>query len=195
MFLARGNLKCFFFFFSGSLCALPADNGPCLSEIQDALSPAKKTSITQACSNYLSDLQTSCSIRTASSNFDECTNICGKLKCWRWLLFNALLFLAFHVVLRSTRSTLQHADLIFSSALTKLVRLWQHPSTISSCLSLISLWKEYIQVVFVCLFVVVCFLFFCFFIFFNIMLLLRFSKVAVKRLFYVPCSLRVYFRN
>ena len=70
-----------FFFFTGSLCALPADNGPCLSEIQDALSPAKKTDITQACSNYLSDLQTSCSIRTASSNFDECTNICGKWKC------------------------------------------------------------------------------------------------------------------
>lgn len=61
----------------GSLCSLPADNGPCLSEIQDALSPAKKTSLTQACANYLSDLQNSCSIQTTSSNFQECKNICG----------------------------------------------------------------------------------------------------------------------
>ena len=75
------TLLILFLFFAGSLCALPADNGPCLSEIQDALSPAKQTSITQACSNYLTDLQTSCSIRKTSSNFDECTNICGKLKC------------------------------------------------------------------------------------------------------------------
>ena len=66
--------------FAGSLCSLPADNGPCLSEIQDALSPAKKTSLTQACANYLSDLQNSCSIQTTSSNFQECKNICGKFR-------------------------------------------------------------------------------------------------------------------
>ena len=64
--------------FAGNLCALPADNGPCLSEIQDALSPSKKTGLTQACANYLSDLQNSCSIQTTSSNFEECGKICGK---------------------------------------------------------------------------------------------------------------------
>jgi len=63
----------------GNLCALPADNGPCLSEIQDALSPSKKTGLTQACANYLSDLQNSCSIQTTSSNFGECGKICGNV--------------------------------------------------------------------------------------------------------------------
>jgi len=61
----------------GSLCALPPDNGPCLSVLQDVLSPAKITSVTPACANYLSDLQNSCSMKNTSSNFEECTSICG----------------------------------------------------------------------------------------------------------------------
>lgn len=65
--------------FTGSLCALPPDNGPCLWDIEDALTPAKKTSLTQACVNYLSDIQSSCSVKNSSSSFAECENICGRL--------------------------------------------------------------------------------------------------------------------
>lgn len=78
--LAREKSQAFYCLsLTGSLCALPPDNGPCLSVLQDVLSPAKITSVTPACANYLSDLQNSCSMKNTSSNFEECTSICGKL--------------------------------------------------------------------------------------------------------------------
>lgn len=61
-----------------NLCALLPDNGPCLGDLQDALTPAKKNSLTQACINYLSDIQSSCSVKNSSSSFFECENICGR---------------------------------------------------------------------------------------------------------------------
>ena len=87
------------FFFSGSLCTLPPDNGPCLSELEDALSPSKKSGLTPGCLNYLTDIQRSCSVRNTSSNFEDCTYVCSKftlpflfqsqLLCsfWAFLLF------------------------------------------------------------------------------------------------------------
>nr|XP_058946642.1 uncharacterized protein LOC131774603 [Pocillopora verrucosa] len=62
----------------GNLCGLPPNNGPCLSEIKDALSSPKKNTLTQACVNYLSDIQSSCSLGKGSSSFAECENICGE---------------------------------------------------------------------------------------------------------------------
>lgn len=64
--------------FAGNLCGLPPNNGPCLSEIKDALSSPKKNTLTQACVNYLSDIQSSCSLGKGSSSFAECENICGR---------------------------------------------------------------------------------------------------------------------